>query len=130
MRCPPACSRTCRRGCSHGTSAGISPPTNRGSRADVELLITYDVDTTTSAGRRRLRRVAKACEAYGVRVQKSVFEIVMSEVQLLLLRQRLLDIIDPELDSIRVYRLPGRAFNEAQHLGHSPPAGHDTPLIF
>ncbi|MFR9727840.1 CRISPR-associated endonuclease Cas2 [Saccharopolyspora sp. MS10] len=96
----------------------------------MELLLTYDVDTTTPAGRRRLRRVAQACEAYGVRVQKSVFEIVMSEVQLLLLRRRLLDIIDPGLDSIRVYRLPAKSFAEAQHLGHSPPAGHDTPLIF
>ncbi|GAA3561697.1 CRISPR-associated endonuclease Cas2 [Amycolatopsis ultiminotia] len=96
----------------------------------MELLITYDVDTTTPAGRRRLRRVAQACEAYGVRVQKSVFEIVINEAQVLLLRQRLLDTIDLELDSIRVYRLPTRSFAEAHHLGHSPPAGHDTPLIF
>ncbi len=63
-------------------------------------------------------------------MQKSVFEIVMSEAQLLLLRHRLLDIIHPRFDSIRVYRLPAGSFANAAHLGHSPPAGHDTPLIF
>ncbi|OXM50336.1 CRISPR-associated endonuclease Cas2 [Amycolatopsis thailandensis] len=96
----------------------------------MELLVTYDVDTTTPAGRGRLRQVARSCEAYGIRVQKSVFEIVMSEAELLLLRHRLLDIIHPDLDSIRVYRLTTGSFANASHIGHSPPAGHGTPLIF
>ncbi|MEY8042633.1 CRISPR-associated endonuclease Cas2 [Saccharopolyspora cebuensis] len=96
----------------------------------MELLITYDVDTTTPAGERRLRRVAKACEAYGLRVQKSVFEVVCSDVQWQLMRHRLLGIIDPDHDSIRVYRLHAGTFSGAQHLGHSPPAPHDTPLIY
>ncbi|SFO06586.1 CRISPR-associated endonuclease Cas2 [Amycolatopsis rubida] len=96
----------------------------------MELLITYDVDTTTPTGRRRLRHVARACEAYGSRVQKSVFEVVASEAQVLLLRHRLLDIIDPDLDSIRAYRLPAGSFGDAAHLGHSPPAGHNAPLVF
>lgn len=96
----------------------------------MELLITYDVDTTTPAGQRRLRRVAQTCEAYGLRVQKSVFEIVCTEAQWLLMRHRLLEIINEEHDSIRVYRLPVGSFAQAQHLGHSPPAAHDTPLVY
>ncbi|GAA4850117.1 CRISPR-associated endonuclease Cas2 [Saccharopolyspora rosea] len=96
----------------------------------MELLITYDVDTTTPQGRRRLRRVAKICEGYGIRVQKSVFEVVCSEADWLLLHHRLLDAIDSEHDSIRSYPLPRGTFSAAHHLGHSPSAGHDEPLIY
>ncbi|WP_221468111.1 CRISPR-associated endonuclease Cas2 [Saccharopolyspora phatthalungensis] len=94
------------------------------------MLITYDVDTSTPAGARRLRRVAKVCEAYGLRVQKSVFEVVCTEVDWLLMQQRLLDVIDAEHDSIRVYKLHHGALAKAEHLGHSPPAPHHTPLVF
>ncbi|GAA2817198.1 CRISPR-associated endonuclease Cas2 [Saccharopolyspora taberi] len=96
----------------------------------MELLITYDVDTTTPAGARRLRRVAKVCEAYGLRVQQSVFEVVCTEVDWELMRRRLLEVIDPRQDSIRVYRLNAGTFTKAEPLGHSPPAPHDTPLIY
>lgn len=96
----------------------------------MEILITYDVDTTTPAGTRRLRRVAKICEAYGLRVQKSVFEIVCTQVDWMLMQQRLLEAIDADHDSIRIYKLHTGAFSNAEHLGHSPPAPHDTPLIF
>ena len=71
----------------------------------MEVLVTYDVSTETSAGRRRLRRVAQACQAYGQRVQKSVFECTLSEVQLERLLQRLVREIDEAEDSLRVYRL-------------------------
>lgn len=71
----------------------------------MELLIVYDVMTDTAAGRKRLRRVAKACEGYGQRVQYSVFECTLNEVQLEQLRTRLSDIIDAEKDSLRIYRL-------------------------
>ena len=64
------------------------------------ILVTYDVDTTDKAGQRRLRRVAKACIDYGQRVQNSVFECELTEVQLCMLKERISEIIDHSLDSI------------------------------
>ena len=69
------------------------------------ILVTYDVDTTEKAGQRRLRRVAKACLDYGQRVQNSVFECELTEVQLCMLKERIKEIIDHSLDSIRFYHL-------------------------
>lgn len=71
----------------------------------MEILVTYDVATETAAGRRRLRRVAKVCEAYGQRVQKSVFECLVDGGQLELLKHRLHAEIDLKEDSLRIYRL-------------------------
>ncbi len=81
----------------------------------IDLLICYDVKTDTEVGRRRLRRVAKICVAHGQRVQNSVFEVSVSEVQLLQLREKLLSAIDVAQDSIRIYRLwqPREKFVEA-----------------
>lgn len=69
------------------------------------ILVTYDVDTTDKEGQRRLRRVAKACLDYGQRVQNSVFECELTEVQLCMLKDRIKEIIDNSLDSIRIYHL-------------------------
>ena len=69
------------------------------------ILVTYDVDTTDKAGQRRLRRVAKACLDYGQRVQNSVFECELTDVQFCILKERINDIIDNSLDSIRFYHL-------------------------
>ena len=69
------------------------------------MLVTYDVNTSDPAGRRRLRRVARACLDWGQRVQYSVFECELDPAQWVLLRARLLDEIDPETDSLRFYRL-------------------------
>lgn len=69
------------------------------------ILVTYDVDTVSPAGQKRLRNVAKACENYGQRVQNSVFECEVTESQFALLKATLTDIIDLQLDSIRFYRL-------------------------
>ena len=69
------------------------------------ILVTYDVDTRDKAGQRRLRRVAKACLDYGQRVQNSVFECELTEVQLCVLKNQISDIIDNTLDSIRIYHL-------------------------
>lgn len=69
------------------------------------ILVTYDVDTTDKSGQRRLRRVAKACLDYGQRVQNSVFECELTEVQLCVLKDRIKEIIDHSLDSIRIYHL-------------------------
>ncbi len=71
----------------------------------MEVLVAYDVATDDAAGRRRLHRVAKVCEAFGQRVQKSVFECVISETELARLEARLGRLIDPSRDSLRVYRL-------------------------
>jgi len=69
------------------------------------VIVTYDVSTATSAGRCRLRRVAKICEGVGQRVQKSVFECRVNAMQYEELERRLVDEIDEEEDSLRFYRL-------------------------
>ena len=71
----------------------------------MELLVVYDVSTDTREGRSRLRKVAKICEAYGQRVQKSVFECIINPEQEVLLRHDLENAMDREEDSIRIYRL-------------------------
>ncbi len=91
----------------------------------VECIITYDVNTETPEGRRRLRLVAGACEGLGVRVQKSVFEFRCSETQLVKLLGRIEKLIEP-IDSIRVYRLPQGLLNQTVTLGrldHRQPDG-------
>ena len=95
----------------------------------MELLVTYDVDTTTRTGEQRLRRVAKACESIGQRVQKSVFEVVCTPGQRLALEAQLLDIIDPTRDSVRIYHLRTGTLRDTQHLGAATDANHDGPLI-
>lgn len=69
------------------------------------ILITYDVNTEEQEGKRRLQRVAKLCKNYGLRVQNSVFECVISEVQLIELKSKLEKMIDKSKDSIRIYYL-------------------------
>jgi CRISPR-associated protein Cas2 len=83
----------------------------------MDLILAYDVDTTSPEGQRRLRRIARLCEGHGIRVQKSVFEIVADEAGLLRLLDRADRIIDPKLDSIRVYRLPAKGFDAVITLG-------------
>jgi CRISPR-associated protein Cas2 len=95
----------------------------------MELLVTYDVGTATAEGERRLRRVAKICEGYGVRVQKSVFEVVCSPAERLLLQAQLMDAIAPETDSIRLYAVPRGTFSDARHLGAAIRPAHRGPLV-
>ena len=83
----------------------------------MDLLITYDVETATSAGRKRLRRVAKICEAYGHRVQKSVFEVVCRDADHPRLIAALSSTIDHENDSVRLYQFPTRALDNVEYLG-------------
>jgi len=84
------------------------------------VLITYDVETMTAAGRRRLRNVAKQCLNYGQRVQNSVFECVLDPAQFAILKHRLLEIIDPEKDSLRFYHLGSKWNNKVEHIGIKP----------
>lgn len=72
----------------------------------INVLVTYDVSTETSDGQRRLRKVAEACLAYGQRVQKSVFECTLTEVQLEKFKHQLLRCVNEQEDSLRIYRLP------------------------
>lgn len=83
----------------------------------MEFLVAYDVATDTSQGQRRLRRVAKVCEAFGQRVQKSVFECVLTEAELEQLKHRLAKEIAAEEDSLRIYRLREPAAEHIQTLG-------------
>jgi len=69
------------------------------------ILITYDVNTETADGRRRLRKVAKVCQDYGQRVQNSVFECEMDAALLLKVKDRLLRLVDLQMDSLRFYML-------------------------
>lgn len=96
----------------------------------MELLVTYDVDTTTPEGQRRLRRVAKTCERYGIRVQKSVFEIVCDPSQRLQLEADLRAEISPNTDSIRIYHVPRGTFTTTNHIGAAHQADHHGPLVF
>jgi CRISPR-associated protein Cas2 len=95
----------------------------------MELLVTYDVETTTPEGQRRLRKVAKICEGFGARVQKSVFEIVCEPAQRLKLEANLLATIDPKVDSIRIYTVPHGTFAQAQHQGAAVKPAHRGPLV-
>jgi CRISPR-associated protein Cas2 len=81
------------------------------------VLITYDVSTETEAGKSRLRKVSKKCEDYGQRVQNSVFECIIDGAQLIQLKDKLLKIIDPEVDSLRFYYLGDRWRNRVEHIG-------------
>lgn len=69
------------------------------------LVVTYDVDTSDTAGQKRLREVAKICERYGMRVQNSVFEVLVDAAQLVTLKSELEKVIDIAQDSVRFYRL-------------------------
>ncbi|WP_030461057.1 CRISPR-associated endonuclease Cas2 [Kitasatospora sp. NRRL B-11411] len=95
----------------------------------MDLLLTYDVDTTTPEGRRRLRKVAKLCEGHGLRVQKSVFEIVATDIDLLHLLDDIGKTIDTDIDSIRIYRLPHNGFNDVRTLGTARIQPHREDLV-
>ena len=81
------------------------------------VLITYDVSTQDSAGRTRLRKVAKECVNYGQRVQNSVFECILDASQLLLLKDRLISLINESEDSLRFYYLGNKYHSKVEHFG-------------
>lgn len=96
----------------------------------MEVLVVYDVATEDAAGRRRLRRVAHACEGYGQRVQQSVFECVLNDADLEVLTARLRAEIDATVDSIRIYRLREPLSQHLQTLGAEPTFDQRDPLVF
>ena len=93
------------------------------------MLVTYDVATADAAGKRRLRRVAKACLDYGQRVQYSVFECQVDPAQWVRLRARLLKEIDDEVDSLRFYRLGANWRSRVEHHGAKRAYDPDGPLV-
>ncbi len=100
------------------------------SRRDVMLvLVTYDVNTETAAGRRRLRQVAKSCVNHGQRVQNSVFECLLDAAQFAVFKAGLSAMIDPEEDSLRFYQLGNNYKNRVEHVGRHPRYQQDDVLI-
>jgi CRISPR-associated protein Cas2 len=93
------------------------------------IIVCYDVNTETTAGRRRLRRVAKVCESTGQRVQKSVFECRVELVGFEELERRLLAEIDPTQDCLRLYRMPDTRGAEVREHGHFKAVDFDGPLV-
>ena len=94
------------------------------------MLVTYDVKTEDPAGRRRLRRVARACLDFGQRVQNSVFECEVDPAQWVSLRARLVSEIDPQFDSLRFYHLGAEGRRRLEHVGAKPVLGLEGPLVF
>jgi CRISPR-associated protein Cas2 len=94
-----------------------------------DILVVYDVQTTTPKGKRRLRRVAQLCKNYGQRVQFSVFECRVSQAQLEVLEAHSLEILDTNKDSLRIYILhQGRERSLRAH-GVDRYRDFDEPLI-
>ena len=93
------------------------------------VLITYDINTETRAGKKRLRKVAKQCQNYGQRVQNSVFECMIDSAQLKQLKHRLTELIDPEKDSLRFYYLGNKWHKRVEHIGAKPSVDIEEPLI-
>ena len=93
----------------------------------MKVLVTYDIRTADGDGPRRLRRVARACEDYGQRVQKSVFECVVGDKEWAELKARLLDVIDKADDSLRFYFLDNDC--RVEHVGTNKPIDLAGPLV-
>ncbi|MCG3200103.1 MAG: CRISPR-associated endoribonuclease Cas2 [bacterium] len=93
------------------------------------VLVTYDVSTETAEGRRRLARVAKACEARGQRVQKSVFECLIDPAMWVKLKSDLEGEIDPRTDSLRYYFLGNNWKRRVEHVGAKASYDPQGPLI-
>ena len=93
------------------------------------VLVSYDVSTKDEAGRRRLRRVARACEDLGQRVQNSVFECLVDPAQWVALRARLVSEADPAQDSLRFYFLGAEWKRRVEHVGAKTAYDPEGPLV-
>ena len=93
------------------------------------VLITYDVETMTPAGRKRLRQIAKQCVNFGQRVQNSVFECLIDPTQFADLKHRLESIIDTEKDSLRFYMLGNNWRSRIEHIGVKPSYNPEDVMI-
>jgi len=93
------------------------------------VLITYDVNTETPAGKARLRKVAKQCVNYGRRVQNSVFECLLDQAQCIVLKAKLTELIDEEVDSLQFYYLGNKYQTKVDHVGVDHGLAADQVLI-
>lgn len=93
------------------------------------VLVTYDVNTETTEGRRRLRRVAKVCENNGQRVQNSVFECLVDPARWANMRQNLIEEADLDRDSLRFYFLGSNWKRKVEHMGAKPTYDPEGPII-
>jgi CRISPR-associated protein Cas2 len=93
------------------------------------ILVSYDVAMQDAGGPRRLRRVAKACQDYGQRVQYSVFECIVEPAQWAILKDRLMKEIDPDQDSLRFYYLGANWRRRVEHVGAKATVDQEGPLI-
>jgi CRISPR-associated protein Cas2 len=95
----------------------------------MDILVSYDVNTETREGRRRLRHVAKLCQGYGQRVQLSVFECRVSDAQFEKLRDRLTHVMNKDEDSLRIYRLRQPREEYLEVYGIDRYTNFDDPLV-
>lgn len=93
------------------------------------ILVTYDVNIVQDNGAKRLRKVAKLCERYGIRVQNSVFEVSVSSADFVVLKSELLRTIDVEKDSIRFYKLGNNYKTKIETIGKVPLVQTGEPLL-
>ena len=93
------------------------------------VLVTYNVNTETAAGRKRLRKVAKACVNHGQRVQNSVFECLLDAAQYAMFKAQLTALIDPSADSLRFYQLGNHYKSRVEHVGLHPEFAQDDVLL-
>lgn len=96
---------------------------------EVEYLVVYDISTVSAAGERRLRAIAKVCEGYGQRVQKSVFECRLEAMELRLLVHDIKQVIDPSADRVAVYRLREPYQRHVVALGCGPEVDWRGPVV-
>ena len=93
------------------------------------VIVSYDVSTITPAGRARLRRVAKTCQDFGQRVQLSVFELQVDPARWTMIRHRLLELIDPDVDSLRFYHMGSKWQGKIEHIGAKQVLDLQGPLV-
>jgi CRISPR-associated protein Cas2 len=93
------------------------------------VIVSYDVVTNDDTGQKRLRRVARACQDFGQRVQYSVFECIVDPAQWAKLKDRLISEIDPKKDSLRFYYLGSNWRRRVEHVGAKESVDQEGPLI-
>lgn len=93
------------------------------------VVVTYDVNTADAAGAKRLRKVARLCERYGMRVQNSVFEVLLDAAHMTTLKHELAKAIDPGADSVRFYRIGNAYQSKIETIGRSSPVQAGEPLL-
>lgn len=94
------------------------------------ILVTYDVNTETAEGKKRLRKVAKVCVNYGQRVQNSVFECMLDAAQYVVFKAALVELIDKEVDSLRFYQMGNNYKSKVEHFGRALQWNQDDILLF